>query len=156
LRIVAVVWGRFNLFRFVVVTVTLTLAAASLLAEPTGSPYEHTSVLVVKRLHVPPSAIQALAGLQGIERVLTNPKQRMLTIKLKADEVSSPVEIWETAERLKLEPVRLVTARQTYTSKPTTTAKAPRTSKDKAKVPKNKAKTTNAKAKPTVVKAQGQ
>lgn len=81
---------------------------------------DYAAVLTVKHMccakeSVP--AIRELSKLKGIRRVSVNYKTRTLMIE-PTDVVPSPRAIWEVAERIKIEPMRLATPQAVFTSKP--------------------------------------
>lgn len=88
-------------------------------AEP-GVP-EYAAVLTVKRMccakeSVP--AIKELNKLPGVARVVANHKARTLTIVPTEELHPSPRAMWEVAERLKIDPVRLSTVHGVFDGKP--------------------------------------
>lgn len=88
-------------------------------AEP-GVP-EYAAVLTVKRMccakeSVP--AIKELNKLPGVARVVANHKARTLTIVPTEELHPSPRAMWEVAERLKIDPVRLSTVHGVFEGKP--------------------------------------
>lgn len=99
--------------------------------EPT-KPYQHHSVLVVKKI---PDTKQAISGLslRGIESVFVNRKSRKIIFKLVDGETPSATKIWEVAEQLGLGPVRLVTSQGIYTSKPVEDTKSNTGAKKKSR-----------------------
>src|SRR5687767_11938994 len=74
--------------------------------DPAPKPYQHHSVLVVKRIPDTNVAITELSALRGIEQVFVNRKSRRITFKLSSNATPSALQIWEVAEQLDLEPVR--------------------------------------------------
>jgi copper chaperone CopZ len=81
---------------------------------------QYAAVLTVKNMccakeSVP--AIKALSKIEGVGRVTVDYKKRLLMIEAK-NVVPSPKAMWEVAELVKIEPVRLATPDQVYTSKP--------------------------------------
>ncbi len=63
-------------------------------------------------------AIKELSKVPGVGRVSVDYKKRTLMIEPKAPLAPSPRAIWEAAERVKIEPIRLATPAGVYTSKP--------------------------------------
>jgi hypothetical protein len=99
-------------------------------------PFQHTTLLLVKKIYESDDAIAELSALPGVERVMRNLYTKTLMINYTIPQSKarpSPTEIWEIAERLELEPYRLVTAEGTYTSKPVPEAIAKSKSKSKSK-----------------------
>lgn len=98
------------------VMITPHLAVA---AEPTLPP--NAIVLTTKRMccakeSVP--AIKELNKIPGIASVKANHKTRSLTILSRKGVHTSPRAIWEAAERVKLDPIRLATAYEIHETKP--------------------------------------
>lgn len=82
---------------------------------------QYAAVLSVKRMccakeSVP--AIRELSKVPGVGRVSVDYKARTLSIA-PTQVAPSPKAIWEAAERVKIEPVRLTIRSNVYTSKPT-------------------------------------
>ena len=63
-------------------------------------------------------AIKELSKVQGVGRVSVDYKTRTLRIEPTAATAPSPRAVWEAAERVKIEPIRLATPEGVYTSKP--------------------------------------
>ncbi len=79
------------------------------------------AVLVTRKMccaHESVPAIKELSKIPGVARVVADHKTRSLTIVPKENASPSPTAIWEAAERIKLEPVRLTTTQGVYNSKP--------------------------------------
>jgi hypothetical protein len=103
-------------------------------------PFQHTTLLLVKKIYESDDAIAELSALPGVERVMRNLYTKTLMINYTIPQSKarpSATEIWEIAERLELEPYRLVTAEGTYTSKPVPEAIAKSKSKSKTKTKTN-------------------
>lgn len=80
----------------------------------------NVAVLTVKHMccakeSVP--AIKELSKVPGVKRVSVDYKARALTIE-PASNAPSPKALWEAAERIKIEPIRLATPQGVYTSCP--------------------------------------
>ena len=92
---------------------TATVSAAE--PEP-----QYAAVLSVKHMccakeSVP--AIKELSKIKGVGRISVDYKTRTLRIEPAAVALS-PRAVWEAAERIKIEPIRLATPDGVYTSKP--------------------------------------
>lgn len=104
---------------FHVATCFILVCVASLGSVIATEP-QYAAVLTVKNMccakeSVP--AIKALSKVEGVGRVTVDYKKRLLLIE--ATKVApSPKAMWEVAELVKIEPVRLATPNQVYTSKP--------------------------------------
>lgn len=109
----------------------ILVAPASIAGDQSPKPYQHHSVLVVKRTSNASTMVnKQFSRITGIESVYVNRKARKIIFTLKPDSTPSALAIWQMAEQLQLEPVRLVTAQGNYTSKPDSDAK-PNASKKK-------------------------
>lgn len=109
-------------FKFSVALLMGVFALAGQIASVTGAEKEpnYAAVLSVKNMccakeSVP--AIKELSKLQGVGRVTVDYKTRTLMIEPTKAPLS-PKAVWEVAERVKIEPVRLATPEGVYTSKP--------------------------------------
>ena len=100
------------------VAVCAILIASASIADQRPKPYQRHSVIVAKRIPNVTGVRKQLEMLPGVERAFVNSKARKVILKLKPNSTSSALEIWELAEILGLEPVRLLTAQGIYTSKP--------------------------------------
>lgn len=81
----------------------------------------HMFVLTVRKMDCPAESAPAVADLSripGIKNVRVDYKTVTLSITPKPNAFPSPLAIWESAERTKIDPVKLETARGTYHSKP--------------------------------------
>ena len=95
----------------------LSCGLTLLAAEPQS---KYAAVLSVKHMccakeSVP--AIKELSKLPGVGRVSVDYKTRTLSIE-PTKVAPSPRAVWEAAERVKIEPIRLATPEGVYTSKP--------------------------------------
>ena len=108
-------------------TAALVIICSGLLSAPTSvgaaepAVPANAIVLTTKRMccakeSVP--AIKELNKIPGIASVKANHKTRSLTIVPRAGAYTSPRAIWEAAERVKLDPIRLATATEVHESKP--------------------------------------
>ena len=82
---------------------------------------DHTFVLTVRKMDCPAESAPAIADLSkipGVKSVRVDYKTVTLTIVPKRNAFPSPLAIWESAERTKIEPVKLKTAQGIYYSKP--------------------------------------
>ena len=102
-------------FRWLFSVLVLAISAP-LMAQPP----QYAAVLTVKNMccskeSIP--AIKALSKVDGVKRVTVDYKKR--TLMIEASTVApSPKAMWEVAERVKIEPIRLATPDEIYTSKP--------------------------------------
>ena len=101
----------------VLVALACSQAERILAAEPQP---KYAAVLTVKKMccakeSVP--AIKELSKLPGVGRVSVDYKKRTLMIE-PTDVPISPRDVWEAAERVKIEPVRLTTLEDVFTKKP--------------------------------------
>lgn len=93
---------------------------APLTAVEPQSPPHYAAVLTVKNMCCAKEAVPAikeLSKLQGVGRVSVDYKARSLMIE-PTKVALSPRAVWEAAERVKVEPIRLATPEGVYTSKP--------------------------------------
>jgi hypothetical protein len=100
---------------------TLLLTGRGLMLAEEPHKHDHTSVLSTKRMCCSKEsgpAIQEISKIPGVGKVVADHKVRTLTIVPKDNAFPSPKAIWEAAERVKLEPVRLATAHGVYNAKP--------------------------------------
>ncbi len=84
-------------------------------------PRDHTFVLTVRKMDCPAESAPAIADLSkilGIKSVGVDYKVVTLSIISNRNAFPSPLAIWESAERVRIEPVKLQTARETFYSKP--------------------------------------
>lgn len=96
------------------------IVALALPASAADPQTKYAAVLSVKRMccakeSVP--AIKELSKVPGVGRVSVDYKARTLSIE-PTQVAPSPKAIWEAAERVKIEPVRLAVRSNVYTSKP--------------------------------------
>lgn len=89
-------------------------------AEPQPQQLQYAAILSVKNMccakeSIP--AIKELSKLKGVGRVSVDYKTRSLMIE-PTKVALSPRAVWEVAERVKIEPIRLATPEGVYTSKP--------------------------------------
>ena len=84
-------------------------------------PRDHRFILTVRRMDCPAESAPAVADLSkisGVKSVGVDYKTVTLTISPKRNSFPSPLAIWESAERTKIEPLKLQTAQGTFYSKP--------------------------------------
>ena len=106
-------------FRNTAIISSLLLCSAGLAWS--GDSPDHMFVLTVRKMDCPAESAPAVADLlkiPGIKNVRVDYKKVTLSITAKPNAFPSPVAIWESAERTKIDPVRLETAHGTYHAKP--------------------------------------
>lgn len=84
-------------------------------------PRDRTFVLSVRKMDCPAESAPAIADISkipGVKSVGVDYKAVTLSIVPKRNAFPSPLAIWEVAERVRIEPVKLQTAHGTYYSKP--------------------------------------
>ena len=84
-------------------------------------PRDRIFILTVRKMDCPAESAPAVADLSkipGVKSVGVDYKTVTLSITPKRNSFPSPLAIWESAERTKIEPVKLQTAHGIYYSKP--------------------------------------
>ena len=95
--------------------------AMSRLIVANDEPRDHTAVLAVKTMDCPAEsmpAINELSKVPGVRKVVADYATNTLTITPKANAFPSPLALWEAAERVRIEPIKLITPHGTYDAKP--------------------------------------
>jgi hypothetical protein len=80
--------------------------------------HRHVITLTVEGMEDGTVVMQELEKVNGVEQVTADLKAGTLTITTKPNKQPSPRELWEAAERAKVQPVKLTRAHDEFTEKP--------------------------------------
>ena len=84
--------------------------------------HDHTMTFTVKGMCCPNEArpvVKELEKINGVAKIKTDTKKGTVTIEPKPKTTPSAKALWEAIEKAKGTPLKLVTAHETFTKKPT-------------------------------------
>jgi copper chaperone CopZ len=112
-----------KMFHCAVAVVAMTAVVSwgvGILAEDPHN-HDHTITFTVKGMCCDKEAapcVKELEKVKGVAKVKADPKKGTITIEPKPKTDPSPKEIWEAVEKVKLTPVKLAMAHETFIKKP--------------------------------------
>jgi hypothetical protein len=107
--------------RLSVVVIAAAVAAGATKAQAQDAPEQPYAAVVVPKMCCggeSKPAIKELLKIDGVNRVTADHKERTLTVFAKPGDRPSPRALWESLERLKLQPAELRTADAKFIEKP--------------------------------------
>jgi periplasmic mercuric ion binding protein len=111
--------SMFRLALASVIALVGACASSAMAQQPQSN--DHTAALLVKKMDCPAEsmpAINELSKVPGVRKVVADYATQTLTITPKANAFPSPLALWEAAERVRIEPIKLITPHGTYDAKP--------------------------------------